>query len=224
MLASATAPSPRTCSSLHGAEVWGALTSVQVSTARHMTVLSSLHADKRMLLRYLFLHHICVSPAYHAQPHTLCTNSPCAVASLVSTSLMWPDPTAPHLRLLQLLLPTCIRVSYCSPFATASAAAHLLQLLLLICVCFNCYSQIVSASATAPWLHSLQLLLPICVRFSCCSSIASACDSIVWEVRSLYGWVPLPGVWLPLGAYERRLNNCFPCWCVSGVENILSQE
>ena len=78
----------------------------------------------------------------------------------------------------KLLLPDCVSFSYCSPIASASAAArylrspfasastapqlHLLQLLLAACVCFKCYSPIASAS-TAP-LH--------CVRFSCCSPIA----------------------------------------------------
>ena len=57
---------------------------------------------------------------------------------------------ARHMRLLQLLLTTCIRFSFCSPIA--------------------------SASASAPQLRPLQLLLPNCVRFNCCSPIASACD------------------------------------------------
>jgi len=31
-----------TCSSLHGAEIWGALNSIHISTARRMTILSLL--------------------------------------------------------------------------------------------------------------------------------------------------------------------------------------
>ena len=36
----------------------------------------------------------------HQQPHD--------VVSLASTSLVWPDRTAPQLRMLQLLLPDCV--------------------------------------------------------------------------------------------------------------------
>ena len=88
---------------------------------------------------------------------------------------------APRLRPLQLLLPDCVRFSFCSSLTIASTSAAAprlrpLQLLLPNCICFNCCSQIASASAAARHLQlrPLQLLLPNCICFNCCSQIASA--------------------------------------------------
>ena len=64
---------------------------------------------------------------------------------------------ARRLRLLQLLLATCVRFSCSSPISTAR-------------------SPIAYALAAAPQLRPLQLLLPDCVRFNCSSLIASACS------------------------------------------------
>jgi len=58
-----------------------------------------------------------------AQPLTLTHQQPCAVVSLVNTSLAWSD----RLRSLQLLLPDCIHISCCSPIVSALAAASQLQ-------------------------------------------------------------------------------------------------
>ena len=94
---------------------------------------------------------------------------------IVSASADCIDPLQ-LLPSLQLLLPTCVRFSCCSPLASASVAApwlRPLRLLLPDCVRFNCCSPIASASTAAQRLSPLQLLLPDCVRFSCCSPIAS---------------------------------------------------
>ena len=54
-------------------------------------------------------------------------DAPYAVLSLASTSLAWPDQTAPQLHPLQLLLPDCIRFSLqlfnCVLFSGCSSAA-----------------------------------------------------------------------------------------------------
>ena len=117
------------------------------SSVRFSSTCSTAHdssglfaADIVMLPWSHLLHQVCVSLV---QPLTLMHQQPCAVVSLVSTSLMWSDGTASQLRPLQLAAPRCIFFSCCS-------AMHLLQLLLPDCICFN-------------------LLLPDCVRFSCCS-------------------------------------------------------
>ena len=91
-------------------------------------------------------HVICVSLV---QPPTLMYQQPCAVVSLVSTSLAWSDRTAPWLHPL----------SCCSPTASSSAAVPWL-----------CPPQLV-----APRLCPLQLLLPDYILFSCCSLSVSAC-------------------------------------------------
>ena len=66
------------------------------------------------------------------------TNSHCAVVSLASASLAWPDPTIPGFHPLQLLFHNHVHFSYCSPLASASVAAPQLhpprQLLIPDCV------------------------------------------------------------------------------------------
>ena len=92
---------------------------------------------------------------------------------------------APHLHLLQLLLPVCVCFSCCSLIASASAAARCLRPLQLLLP--------IASASTAPQLRLLQLLQyliasastaahpivsafnccsPDCVRFNCCSPIA----------------------------------------------------
>ena len=76
------------------------------------------------------------------------------------TALCADRPAAPLcadlLRLLQLLLPVCVRFSCCSRL-------RLLQLL-PDCVRFGCCSLIASASTTAPRLRPFQLLFPDCMH------------------------------------------------------------
>ena len=86
---------------------------------------------------------------------------------LASTSLAWPNTTAPQLHPLHLLLPNCVPFSYHSLIASPSAATP-------NCIPFSCCSPIASPWAAAPRLHPLELLLPDCVRFTCCFPIVSA--------------------------------------------------
>ena len=69
--------------------------------------------------------------SYALLQYCYCQKQPCAVVSLANTTLTWLDQTAPRLRLLQLLLPNCIRFSCCSPIASSSAAALRVRLIVI---------------------------------------------------------------------------------------------
>ena len=84
---------------------------------------------------------------------------------------------APQLHTPEQVPPDPVRLSCCSPIASASAAAPRSsppQLLLPDRVHLSCCSPIPSASAAAPGSRQPQLLLPDPVSLSCCSPIPSA--------------------------------------------------
>jgi len=101
-------------------------------TVQRSEELSPLFAFAQGGTRQFFLHyrHRCASEGSPPLPRResgipllWSTNSSCAVLSLASTSLAWPDPTVLRLHLLQLLLHNHIHFSYCSPLVSASAAS-----------------------------------------------------------------------------------------------------
>ena len=120
-----------TYSSLHGAEVWGALTSVRASAGQCTSMAhnsSIFTADIGMLLRCHLLHHVCMSPAYPYSEAPTALVRYCLWQALVSrgqTQLLFHvcvcfsstitsiSATAPRLCPPQLLLPDCIHFVSC---------------------------------------------------------------------------------------------------------------